>query len=398
MTDRVIEIRPFGEWTRARWFAAIVVFLVFQITVGAVSALSPYTPPPPPPSSADAVYVYDATAGVPLFARDADARLAPGSLTKIVTALVVLEHADLDDVVTIQATDIVDESQSRVQLVAGDSLTVRDLLLGLFVPSGNDAALALARHVGSNLPPGGTQSPRADFVAEMNRFVADRGMSNVHFSNPSGLDDEDHYASARDLAMLTTEAIENPTLFEFMGTPSATLPSALTDEGYPINTTHDMVLDGTAIAGKTGTTERAGGCLVTVSLEGTNRIVTVVLGSELTKDAEGLETSDERYPETRELLALLPERYEWIDPSAPDIALGLTQELSAWDASLSENGRIPVPIDRRRELDYRLVLEPPAELGVPVGAVLFVVGDEILAEQPVVQAGLTDAGLGEVVG
>jgi D-alanyl-D-alanine carboxypeptidase len=113
----------------------------------------------------------------------------------------------------------------------------------------------------------------------MNRFVADRGMSNVHFSNPSGLDDEDHYASARDLAMLTTEAIENPTLFEFMGTPSATLPSALTDEGYPINTTHDMVLDGTAIAGKTGTTERAGGCLVTVSLEGTNRIVTVVLGS-----------------------------------------------------------------------------------------------------------------------
>jgi hypothetical protein len=97
-------------------------------------------------------------------------------------------------------------------------------------------------------------------------------------------------------------------------------------------------------------------------------------------------------------LALLPERYEWIDPSAPDIAPGLTQELSAWDASLPENGRIPVPLDRRGELDYRLVLEPPAELGVPVGAVLFVVGDEILAEQPVVQAGLTDAGLGEVVG
>jgi D-alanyl-D-alanine carboxypeptidase len=128
MTDSVFEKRPFGERKRARWFAAIVVFLVFQITVGAVSALSPYTPPPPPPSSADAVYVYDATSGVPLFARDADARLAPGSLTKIVTALVVLEHADLDDVVTIQATDIVDESQSRVQLVAGDSLTVRDLL------------------------------------------------------------------------------------------------------------------------------------------------------------------------------------------------------------------------------------------------------------------------------
>ena len=398
MADRVIRKQSRGACRLGRLFVAVVAFLIVQVTAGAASVLSPYMPPPPPPSSADAVYVYDATAGVPLFARDADARLAPGSLTKIVTALVVLEHADLDDVVTIQESDIVDESQSRVQLVAGDSLKVGDLLLGLFVPSGNDAALALARHVGSDLDNEEATSPQERFVAEMNRFVADRGLANVHFTNPSGIDDEDHYASARDLAMLTAEAIENPTLFEFMGTPSATLPSALTDEGYPINTTHDMVLDGTAVAGKTGTTERAGGCLVTVSLEGTNRIITVVLGSELTKDAEGLELSDERYPETRELLALLPERYEWIDPSASDVATGLSQELSAWDASLPVNERIPVPRDRQGDLDYRLVLEPPAEPGAPVGAVLFVVGDELLAEQPVVQAGLADAGLGEVAG
>lgn len=377
-----------GGTTSVSALVAVTMLLIAQSSTAAVAQRSAFVPPPPPAVSADAVYVYDATAEVPLFAKDADARLAPASLTKIVTALVVVEHAELDETVTIQPEDVVDETQSRAQLVAGDTLTVRDLLVGLLVPSGNDAALALARQVGSDLPGAGDADPVGRFVAEMNRLVADRGLQDTHFSNPSGIDGAEHYASARALAMLTAEAIDNPTLVEIMGTPSATLPSVLKPEGYPVNTTHDMVLAGTAVAGKTGTTDKAGGCLVTVSLEGENRIVTVILGAELTLDAEGVSSSPARYAETRELLALLPERYDWIDPSGADTVPGLPQELSAWDASLAGGGRVPVPRDRESELDYRLVLDAPAAPGSPVGAVLFLLGSEVLTEQPLVQAGL----------
>nr|MBA3414679.1 D-alanyl-D-alanine carboxypeptidase [Chloroflexia bacterium] len=386
-----------GSGSRSRVSVAMSMLIVLAALLvvpalpGEASQRSAFVPPPPPPLSAAAVFVYDATAGVPLFAKDADARLAPASLTKIVTALVVLEHAALDETVTIGPEDIVDETQSRANLIAGDTLTVRNLLVGLLVPSGNDAALALARHVGTGLPGGGEVSAVDRFVAEMNRLVTDRGLQNSSFANPSGLDGDDHYTSARDLAVLTAEAIENPTLAEIMGTSAATLPSALGSAGYPVNTTHDMVLEGTAVAGKTGTTEEAGGCLVTVSLEGGNQVVTVILGAELTTDVQGNRTSDARYPETRELIALLPERYDWIDPSMPNAVPGLPQELSVWDASLSAGGRIPVPRNRVAELGYRLVLGAPAEPGLPVGTVLFTVGSEVLAEQPLVQAALLSA-------
>jgi len=381
--DRLDEAATVGRFIA---FVATLVFLLIPYpTAAADPAPARFEPLPPPPVSAEAVFVYDVDAGVPLFARAADAPRAPASLTKIVTALVVVEHASLDETVTIQPEDIVDENQSRAQLVAGDTLSVRDLLVGLLVPSGNDAALALARHVGSGL--GDEGDPVGRFVAEMNRLIAERGFENSRFSNPSGLDADDHYASARDLALLTAEAIENPVLAEILGTPSATLASATKPDGYQVNTTHDLVAEGSVLGGKTGTTEKAGGCLITVSQVGANRIVTVLLGSDLAYDEQGIAISP-RYTETRELLAGLPERYEWVDPAAPEAVPGLPQELSVWDASLADTTNVPVPRDRLAELDYRLVLEPPATPGAPVGAVLFMLGPEVLTEQPLVQSGV----------
>src|SRR5215208_2566189 len=120
-----------------------------QSNAAQAAEITRYQPISPPAISADAVFVADISTGTELFAQNADEPLPPASLTKIVSALVVLEHANLDDTVEILEDDLVSAEESQVGLVAGDHLTVRDLLHGMLIPSGNDAMLALARHVGS---------------------------------------------------------------------------------------------------------------------------------------------------------------------------------------------------------------------------------------------------------
>src|SRR5918993_925436 len=124
----------------------------------------------PPPISAKAVYVTDLSSGTELFAQNADAPLPPASLTKIVSALVVLERANLADVIEILEDDLVSPEESQVGLRAGDRLSVRDLLFGMLIPSGNDATLALARHVGAESlrETGSPERAVAEFVSLMN--------------------------------------------------------------------------------------------------------------------------------------------------------------------------------------------------------------------------------------
>lgn len=346
----------------------------------------PLAAPAPPPVSAKAAFVYDATAGTPLLALNQDEPLQPASLTKIATAMVVLEHGNLDDTVEIVPGDVVDESQSRVGLVAGDVLSVRDLLFGLMIPSGNDAALALARHVGASLPGGADGDPTAAFVAEMNRLAAERGAATANFVNPTGMFAEAQHISARDLALLAATAMENPLFAEIVATPRLTLPSAVRPEGYEIFTTNDMLVDGTAIGVKTGSLPEAGGCLVVATREGGNLVISVVLGSTLAYE-DGVPVSPARWADVRGMLAAIEQEYVWIDPAAPGAVPGLPEELAAWGATIAAGGSVPVPADRAGDVGYRLRLGPPADPGEEVGTVLLLVGSDLVAERPVMQAG-----------
>lgn len=348
----------------------------------AAQGWTPYAAPKPPAISAKAAYVYDATSGTPLFAINEDARLAPASLTKIASALVVLEKGNLDDVVTIEDRDLVGDDESRVGLVAGDTLTVRDLLAGMLIPSGSDAAKALARHVGGQLPPAPSGDPMDAFIAGMNDEVAQLGLANSHFQNPHGLDGDNHMSSARDLAVITARAMQDPVFAEFVATSTLTLPSALNPEGYTIYTTNDLLVDGTAIGVKTGTTELAGGCLVTATTVGGNIIIFVVLGAELVYDENGYPKSPARYADTRDLIAAIDAEYDWLDPVS---TAGLPEELAAWSATLPPGAAVPAPKSRLDQFGYRLVLGPAASPGAPVGRVMFTVGNEILSERQVVQ-------------
>src|SRR5215213_7848520 len=147
-----------------------------------------YQPMAPPPISADAVFVTDISTGTELFAQNADEALPPASLTKIVSALVVLERVNLDDTVEILKEDLVSAEESQVGLVAGDRLSVRDLLHGMLIPSGNDATLALARHVGSTALGDGASVEQAvaEFVSMMNAKAAELGATASHFCKGGG--------------------------------------------------------------------------------------------------------------------------------------------------------------------------------------------------------------------
>src|SRR3954454_2406663 len=216
------------------WRELIACVLVFSTLAGGFMAstamaaeVARVEPLSPPSITAKAVFVTDATSGTELFARDPDAPLPPASLTKLVAALVVVERAGLNDKIEIVQDDLVDAEESQVGLVTGDILTVHDLLVGMLVPSGNDATLALARYVGAqSLSEPYTPAQVVDaFVSLMNSKAKDLGASATHFVNPTGIDAEGHVMSARDVATVAKAALQNAVIAEIISTPSAVLPS-----------------------------------------------------------------------------------------------------------------------------------------------------------------------------
>ncbi|MGH2615848.1 MAG: D-alanyl-D-alanine carboxypeptidase family protein [Thermomicrobiales bacterium] len=375
---------------------AVLVVLV-SVTLGmagsttliSAAEVARYQPPSPPPLSADAVFVKDVTSGTELFALNPDTPLPPASLTKIVSALVMLERADLNDSVEIVAEDLVSEEESQVGLVVGDRLTVRDLLLGVLIPSGNDATRALARHVGAAALSSPVDPRRAieEFVSLMNDKAHALGATSSHFENPTGIDAEGHVMSARDIAIVTAAALQNPLFAEIVATPSAVLASEAMPDGYSVQTTNALLAEGAVTGVKTGTTPAAGGCLVTSWAVGPNTVVAVVLGSELAETTDGLQDNTARLADTRALLSAVTGDYTWLDPAEAGGVAGLLEELQVWDVGLMDEGLLPVPAAEAAQIRYRLVLQPPTAPREQAGEVQFFVGDRLLSERTAVQAG-----------
>ena len=200
--------------------------------------------------------------GEVLFAQEADRMLPIASTTKLMTALVVIENCDLEESVEIQPAWCGIEGSS-VYLKPGDRYTVRELLLGLLLASGNDAATALACHCAGDI---------AAFSELMNRRAAELGMSGSHFTNPHGLNEAGHYSTARDLALLMLETMKNEKLSALIGMDKAQC-------GNETVYNHNKLLHRYAgcIGGKTGYTEAAGRCLVSCVERNDLRFVCVTL-------------------------------------------------------------------------------------------------------------------------
>ena len=236
----------------------------------------------------------DADSGEAIASRDADARMYPASLTKVMTAVVVLDHADaLDDVVEAPADmfpALWEQNASMAGLQPGESATVEDMLYGLMLPSGADCAIALARYVAGDVEA---------FVELMNRTAAALGMSGTHFTNPTGLHDADHYSTARDMATLFAHAMRNGTI---AGSPSHTMSSAsLHDGDLTVESTvfeelgTPFVAGGWIVAGKTGYTPEAGLCLATAARFGVRTYILVTAGAPGDHATSQADVDDARY-------------------------------------------------------------------------------------------------------
>ncbi|MCA9371062.1 MAG: D-alanyl-D-alanine carboxypeptidase [Candidatus Peregrinibacteria bacterium] len=220
--------------------------------------------------SASGVVIYDMHSGQQLFGRQARIQRPMASLTKLMTALLIVENHAMDEIVTIPA-NVVDTTGNKAYLPPGKRFTVGDLLSALLINSANDAALTLAQYHSGSVPA---------FVDAMNKRALQLGMTGTSFRNPAGLDDPAHWSTPQDIAWLAMFDMRYDDIASRLSSAGKRIVSL---EGDTIQLYHTHVLlheQSPVIAGKTGTTNAAGQCLMSIVEEGGKEYMVVLLHSE----------------------------------------------------------------------------------------------------------------------
>jgi D-alanyl-D-alanine carboxypeptidase (penicillin-binding protein 5/6) len=259
----LILVPAVSGWVRA----------VSQENTGGEQTAAEAAAPRQPELQAQSWALTDAETGLYLAGKNPDERLPIASTTNVMTALLILEEeVDLGEEVVVpqEAERFVGFTYSNVGLVAGERLTVRDLLVAALVPSGTEAVYALAEHLGD----GSVDR----FVEKMNQKADSMGLKHTHFENPAGLDSPGNYSSARDLAKIARAAMEYPTFAHIVDTQEATISTQnRTIEVYNTNNLLYTYQEATGV--KTGTSPKAGPCLVASATSGDESYIAVVLGA-----------------------------------------------------------------------------------------------------------------------
>ena len=228
--------------------------------------------------AAPAAIMINLATGDVVFEKDADNKMYPASTTKIMTALLALEKGNLDDMITASANAVnsIEVGSSSMGLLAGETLSLKDLLYGLLVYSGNDAANVIAEYVSGDI---------ASFVTLMNDRAKELGCTGTSFINPNGLHDDNHFTTARDLSKIASEAMKNETFREIVKTTRYEIPANdKYKEQRNMPTTNFLITKGSkyyysaAIGIKTGYTSSAKNCLVAAASLNGMEFLTVVLG------------------------------------------------------------------------------------------------------------------------
>lgn len=270
----------------------LLIFQCFLVNLSAAYAA--------PSLLSESAVLIDAKSGTILAQKNADKKMYPASLTKIMTAIIAIEMGKLTDVITVDDDTPHEIEGSHIALEPGEILTLKDLLYALMLPSANDAALAIAKYYGKS----------ADgFVKIMNQKAKELGAFNTHFENPHGLHSENHYTTAADLALITKYAMENETFrkivattkYEIQTTNKKDEPRYFTTLNKLLyNTSNNQIyVDGAYISpyyeyatgAKTGYTPEAGNCLAaTAKKDGTQLIAVTMKGIslEMYQDAHNL--------------------------------------------------------------------------------------------------------------
>jgi len=237
---------------------------------------------PPPAIGARSAIVWDTTAGVELFSKNPDEAIAPASTAKMLTALVALDLLKLDTRITVDPRDVSrpEDNESTMDLVAGDTLTFGDLLYGMLLNSGSDAARTVARAGGLVLLAGAPGDPIQRFMDELNARAVQIGATNSHFVNPHGDDAPGQYSTARDLLRIADEALKRPDFARVVATPTITVKTVDGARSFALRNTNELLFSRPGIHGvKTGTTPECGYCLVAAQWRASGRVIAVVLGA-----------------------------------------------------------------------------------------------------------------------
>src|SRR3989344_731164 len=260
-----------------------------------VAGIQKYVYPPTPRGmplpflSARSALVIDLTTESILFQKFPDLKLPIASTTKIMTALVAIEHFEPN--VPLRSNLGAGIVGSRVGLIQGETLTFKSLLYGMLLNSGNDAAFTIAENYPGGIP---------GFVMAMNKKTADLGLTNTHFENPAGFDSPNHYSSASDLAVITTEALKHPDLSKTFATKETEILSIDKSHGHKLTNLNKLLTSVTGVMGvKTGFTDIAKENLVGLVERDGHRVLTVVLGS------------DDRFGETTQLIEWTYQNFTW---------------------------------------------------------------------------------------
>jgi serine-type D-Ala-D-Ala carboxypeptidase (penicillin-binding protein 5/6) len=351
----------------------LVLFLLFTFFKANAEEAEILTPSPPTIAASSHI-LQDFNTGKVLAENNADAKLAPASLTKILTVYVVFNeikngHLKLEDKVTISQNAWKTEG-SKMFVQVNDQVKVEDLLKGVIIQSGNDASVALAEHVAGN---------EATFAELMNQHAARLGMVNSHFENSDGLPSEGHYTTARDLAILSSALIkEFPDFYPWFSQKEFTY-NKITQQNRNMLLGRDESVDGV----KTGHTEEAGYCLVASALRNGMRLISVVMGTESVNaranENQTLLNYGFRFFESHRLYEgekAIQESRIW-KGETENLPLGLAEDLY-------------VTIPRRRYNDLKATVNvdkqiiAPVKSGTKLGTVTVKLKDEVVATKDLV--------------
>ena len=222
-----------------------------------------------PTLSAKSAFLYEPVTQTSVYEKNADVRLPMASTTKIVTALVALENRNLSDTVRVRDEALGIEGSS-LYLKKGEILTVNDLLIALMLRSANDAAAALAYEIGGSIE---------GFAELMNEKAESLGLSDTHFTNPHGLDDPEHYTTARELAKISAVAMENPDFKRIVSTKKEIITNSDGEARLVVNHNKLLSLYDGAVGIKTGFTKKSGRCLVGAAEKDGISLIAVTIGA-----------------------------------------------------------------------------------------------------------------------
>ena len=308
--------------------------------------------PEGPKVMAETAIVMDMDTEEILYAKGIDEKRAPASTTKILTAMLAIEKVPFETQITFtDEVNNIEAGSTHIGIKPGETLTMKDCAYAILLASANEVSSGVAEYIGTTVPA---------FVDMMNQRAKELGCTNTHFVNANGLYDENHYTTARDLAIIAKAAFQNETFREVVKTPYYIVPKTnITDEERWLNNHHKMILQGSeyyegCLGGKTGYTEKAGNTLVTYAERNGRKLVCALL-ADVNIVAQ--------YADTKALLNYGFDSFQRLDTTAVSLSpaksdeLGKQLEEKGLLSTALETTSISVPKELTEELTYKTTLE-----------------------------------------